>query len=387
MSGQLYRIGFVAAIGAALLTLGLHGTTASAADAGVTQELFNGKDFTGWRVLNCEAVVEDGAILLKAGNGLVQTESRYADFILELDWKALDDQQWDSGIYFRYDTVPPGRPWPQRYQANMRKGLEGNVQSLDGAVSMGLIKPGDWNHFKLTVAGTTAALEINGKPAWSADGLEKADGYISLQAEVPGGGQFLFRNIRLTELNYKPLFNGRDFTGWEASNGKIEPCWKAADGMLVCTGERGSWLRTTDEYDDFNLRLEYKFKPEGNSGVYIRVPKGGSHHGQESGIEVQILDDEHPRYAKLKPYQLSGSLYAIVAPSQRVSRKPGQWNTLEINCRGTQYRVTHNGTVVVDANADRFPELARRLQKGFLGLQNHREEVLFRNLRIGPPLP
>jgi hypothetical protein len=77
--------------------------------------------------------------------------------------------------------------------------MEGNVD-LQGATSTGLVKPGEWNHFKLTVVGTKAEMVINGQPAWKADGLEVPEGYISLQAEVPGGGEFLFRNIRITEL-------------------------------------------------------------------------------------------------------------------------------------------------------------------------------------------
>jgi hypothetical protein len=97
--------------------------------------------------------------------------------------------------------VPQGQPWPPRYQANLLKGQEGNVNDLPGAKSEGLIKPGDWNRFKLTVQGTKAALVINGTPAWSADGLAgPSEGYIALQAEVPGGGQHRFRNIHLTEL-------------------------------------------------------------------------------------------------------------------------------------------------------------------------------------------
>ncbi len=163
-------------------------------------ELFNGKDFTGWDVLTCEAVVQDGAILLKAGNGLVQTKEQYANFVLDVEWKALKPDQWDSGIYFRYTSVPRGRPWPGRYQTNIRKGMEGNVSGLRGATSTGLIKPGEWNRFKLTVNGTAAELEINGKPAWKADGLQVPSGFIALQAEIPGGGQFLFRNVRIEVL-------------------------------------------------------------------------------------------------------------------------------------------------------------------------------------------
>jgi hypothetical protein len=146
--------------------------------------------------------VDGGDILLKAGNGLVQTEKKYGDFILEFEWKALRDANWDSGVYFRYDTIPPKRPWPARYQVNLRHGMEGNLDDLKGAKSEGLVKDGQWNRFKLTVRGTKASLEINGKPAWEADGLgEPARGYIALQAEVPGGGQYRFRNIYLTELH------------------------------------------------------------------------------------------------------------------------------------------------------------------------------------------
>ena len=163
--------------------------------------LFDGKSLKGWKVTGCEAVVQDGAILLKAGNGLVRSERSYRDFVLEVDWKALKADKWDSGIFFRSNDPPAGSPWPPTYQANLLKGMEGNVNELKTARSKGLAKPGEWNHFKLTVVGSKAELEINGKPAWKADGVKEPSGYISLQAEIPGGGQFLFRNIRIMELD------------------------------------------------------------------------------------------------------------------------------------------------------------------------------------------
>jgi hypothetical protein len=79
--------------------------------------------------------------------------------------------------------------------------MEGNVGGLKGAESKGLLKDHEWNSFKLTVRGTKAELDINGKPAWKADGLEgPEEGFIGIQAEVPGGGQHRFRNIYITEL-------------------------------------------------------------------------------------------------------------------------------------------------------------------------------------------
>ncbi len=362
--------------------------SAAAADPpeSYTTSLFDGDTLTGWHVTGCEACVKDGTIAIESGNGLLRTDARYADFVLELQWKALKPDGWDSGIYFRCELPPQGAPWPKRYQVNLRKGMEGNVASLDGARSEGLCKPGQWNHFRLTVVGTTAALEINGQQAWKADGLESPCGYICLQAEVPGGGRFQFRDVRITEVGYKSLFDGQSLAGWHEAGGGQE-CWRVEDGLLLCTGKRGSWLRSLQEHGDFNLRLQYRIKPEGNSGVYARVPEDGDHHGQDAGVEIQILDDPHPRYAKLKPYQYTGSVYAVAAAEPRVGLPAGQWNRLEINCLGADYRVTHNGVVVVDAKAAEFPELTRRRTTGFLGLQNHREEVYFRGLRIGPPQP
>ena len=96
--------------------------------------LFNGKDLKGWSVLKCEAEVKDGNMFIKAGNGLVQTEKKYKDFVLEYEWKALGGaDKWDSGVYFRYTSVPAKRPWPKRYQANLLKGKEGDVGGVKGA--------------------------------------------------------------------------------------------------------------------------------------------------------------------------------------------------------------------------------------------------------------
>ncbi len=163
--------------------------------------LFNGKDLDGWTLLKCEATVDDGNILLESGNGLVQSEKKYADFVLEFDWKALAEDNWDSGVYFRYTRVPMGKPWPHRYQVNLRKGMEGNVGNVEGASSEGMIKAREWNTFKLTVKGKAVDLQINGKQAWKAEGLGRPDsGFIALQAEVPNGGQHRFKNIFITEL-------------------------------------------------------------------------------------------------------------------------------------------------------------------------------------------
>lgn len=184
------------------------------------------------------------------------------------------------------------------------------------------------------------------------------------------------------EKDFRPLFNGNDLTGWEGADKDAAACWMVDGGELVCTGKPGPWLRSVEQFGDFELRLEYKLKEGGNSGVYIRVPKDGNHHGDGAGIEVQILDDNAARYKELKSYQYSGSLYAIVPAEPRVSKPPGDWNTMTIRCAGTKYEIHHNGQQVIKADETAAPELAKRLTKGYLGLQNHNEEVRFRNLRL-----
>jgi hypothetical protein len=184
------------------------------------------------------------------------------------------------------------------------------------------------------------------------------------------------------EEGFRPLFNGQDLTGWEGADREASACWLVEGGHLVCTGKPGPWLRSQEEFGDFELRFEYLLKEGGNSGVYIRVPKQGDHHGQGAGIEVQVLDDHAERYKDLKPYQYSGSLYAIVPADPRVAKPAGEWNSMTIRCQGKKYEIHHNGQQVISADEAAAPELAQRLTRGYLGLQNHNEEVRFRNLRI-----
>jgi hypothetical protein len=117
------------------------------------------------------------------------------------------------------------------------------------------------------------------------------------------------------------------------------------------------------------------------------VPADGKHHGEGSGVEVQLLDDKHEKHKNLKSWQYTGSVYDIAPAKEHVAREPGQWNTIEIDCKGLAYRITHNGVLVVDAQEAEFPLLKQRITSGYLGLQNHSEHVWFRNVRVGPAAP
>jgi hypothetical protein len=144
------------------------------------------------------------------------------------------------------------------------------------------------------------------------------------------------------------------------------------------------------EVGDFNLRFDYQLEAGGNSGVYVRVPADGLHHRENAdqppaGFEVQLLDDADPKYAKLKDYQYSASVYDICGASPRVSKPAGEWNTIEINCEGQTVTTIHNGAVTVHITDESHPLLALRSTAGYLGLQNHSSVVRFRNLRLSGP--
>jgi hypothetical protein len=194
-------------------------------------------------------------------------------------------------------------------------------------------------------------------------------------------------SIRAAGGDAQSLFNGRDLAGWEPIGKQATADWLAQDGCLVCRGAHHSWLRSSREYADFRLQLEYQVSEGANSGVYVRVPADGNHHRDfaslpPAGFEIQILDDHAARYAGLKDYQFSASLYDIAGARPRVSKSAGAWNTLEIECAGTRVTVIHNGARVVDAQPHQFPLLALRNTRGYLGLQSHNGIVRFRNIRI-----
>jgi hypothetical protein len=183
------------------------------------------------------------------------------------------------------------------------------------------------------------------------------------------------------------LFNGKDLTGWQPYASKPGN-WAVEDGLLVCLGKGGGWLGTDRDYASFELRLEYRLKPGGNSGVYIRAPEKG--HISRVGMEIQILDDNHPSYARLDFYQYTGALYHVVAPTRRPGKPAGQWNRMTVRAEGRRLIVEVNGIKVVDADLDRCrqdPEVAREhpglgRTTGRIGLQSHTDRVEFRNLGI-----
>ena len=167
---------------------------------------------------------------------------------------------------------------------------------------------------------------------WERDKPIYPVGQIELQSHH---SPLYFRNIFIKELPADepafsgPLFNGKDLTGWESVNNSQG--WNVKDGILYTEGTGGGWISTTREYDNFKLDLEFRVPPDGNSGVFIRAPHKGD--PAYTGMEIQVLDDYAEKYKNLKPYQYTGSIYAVQAPDKRVTKKAGEWQKMSITCK------------------------------------------------------
>jgi len=184
----------------------------------------------------------------------------------------------------------------------------------------------------------------------------------------------------------RALFNGKDLTGWQGMQGDPDN-WGVKDGILTCNGGKGAqWLATSEEFSDFDLNLEFNLPLNGNSGVFIRAPREGAPWVQ--GMEIQLLDDYGEKWKNLKPDQFTGAIYAAVAPSRRVTKKAGEWQTLRILCVGRSCSVWVNGEQVIESDLEKMaakygrkvPGLKRN--SGLIGVQNHGDPVSFRKIVI-----
>jgi hypothetical protein len=187
-----------------------------------------------------------------------------------------------------------------------------------------------------------------------------------------------------TKDGFVPLFNGKDTEGWEvrSSNSADKDKWSFKDNVLVAT-PGGGWIGTKKMYGNFTLKVEWRIFEGGNSGVFLRVPDVKSKESPSAlGMEIQILDDNSPKYKGLKPYQYCGGLYHFQGPSKKMFKGAGEWNAYEITCKGDSIVVVFNGEKVIDADASKDPVLNKRPRRGFIGLQNHGTGVEFRKVMI-----
>ncbi len=178
------------------------------------------------------------------------------------------------------------------------------------------------------------------------------------------------------------LYNGKDLTGWQTTGNWLPQ----KDGSLLIQprkGERGwqrysAYLWSEKKYKDFVLHVEYKYPPKGNSGIHFRV--GDLKNPVNTGIEAQVLDS----YGKKKMgHHDHGGIIRTVGASKNMSKKPGEWNTMILTCKGHHLKVQLNGEPIIDIQLDKTPMKDRPLE-GYIGLQDHGEpnNLHFRNIKI-----
>jgi hypothetical protein len=187
------------------------------------------------------------------------------------------------------------------------------------------------------------------------------------------------------EAGFVSLFDGKSLDGWQGATGGYE----VVDGSIACKPKSGGNLYTKNEYANFILRFEFRFEPGANNGIGLRAPLTGD--SAYKGMEIQVLDDDHPSYKGIKPWQAHGSIYGIVPAKRGHLKKPGEWNSEEITCDGRHVTVKLNGHTIVDADLDKastpktidgndHPGLKR--DKGHIGFLGHGSRVEFRNIRV-----
>jgi hypothetical protein len=199
-------------------------------------------------------------------------------------------------------------------------------------------------------------------------------------------------NVSAAEKPWTPLFDGKSLAGWtSASGGSPGSGWKVEDGCIHRVGKSGDIL-SEKEFEDFEFEFEWKISAKGNSGVKYRVQKSP---GGWLGPEYQVLDDAGHPNGKVAD-TTAASLYEIAPAAKDKAGKPaGEWNVSRIVAKGTVLEHWLNGklAVKIDTSGDEWEKLKKDSKfakvedfagprAGKLLLQDHDDEVWFRNLRI-----
>jgi hypothetical protein len=192
---------------------------------------------------------------------------------------------------------------------------------------------------------------------------------------------------------WRSLLDGKTTAGWRGYQRRDLPSgWQVVNGALTRVGDGGDII-TTDQFGNFELALEWKVAPGGNSGIFYRVTEAGE-KGYHSGPEMQILDDARHQDGKAR-LTAAGSLYGIYASPAGVVKPAGEWNAVRLVVNGAHVEHWLNGVKVVDYElwspdweqrvaAAKFHEWPAygRAKRGHIALQDHGDWVAFRNVKI-----
>src|SRR5690606_17556850 len=175
-----------------------------------------------------------------------------------------------------------------------------------------------------------------------------------------------------------------------------EAGWVMEDGALALTMEGGGDIVTRESYADFELVLEWRVAPCGNSGIFYRGGDESRDYIWETAIEMQVLDDAcHPD--REFPSHRAGAVYDLYVPAEDVVRPAGEWNEARILADGPHVEHWLNGVKIAEYEQGSDDWNARvaaskfNAMPGFgthsagpIGLQDHGDLVWYRHIRIRP---
>jgi hypothetical protein len=201
---------------------------------------------------------------------------------------------------------------------------------------------------------------------------------------------------------FQLLFDGTTKNGWHVYNNRSDgAAWKVTDGVLYMdkaakrTGAGGGDLVTNDEYENFHLKLDWKIDTAGNSGIIFLSNEDPKYPAPyTTGPEMQIIDNTGHRDARINKHK-AGDLYDLIAATPQNANPWGQWNSVELIINKGQLEYYQNGTKVVTTTLwdenwknmvanSKFKTWAdfAKFTKGHIVLQDHGDQVWFRNIRI-----
>lgn len=352
------------------------------------QNLFNGKDLTGWKQLNGQAKYEVvngeivGTTVSNQPNSFLATEKNYGDFILELElWV---DPSMNSGVQIRSESnadYSNGRvhgyqveidPSDRQFSGGIYdESRRGWLYPMDiNPAGKAAFKNNQWNKYRVECIGNSIRTWVNGVPAANVVDAMTPSGFIALQVHGIGkndqpGKQIRWRNIRIQTANLKPskidgifvvnlvpndlspqekaagyslLWDGKTSKGWKGAYKTTFPTsgWLIQDGELTVQksngGEstNGGDIVTEKQYSAFELKFDFKLTEGANSGIKYFVTLTEGNKGSAIGPEYQILDDvKHPDAKRGKDGNRTlGSLYDLITSKKipNAQKKIGEWN-------------------------------------------------------------
>jgi len=320
--------------------------------------LFDGETTFGWKAEG-DVKVEKGMLILGGGKGATLTST---------------------------SEFPPSEV---KLEFRSKQAIDVNTLGIPGVAGKGDFNK-NWNQIITTMreqAGSWKSdVEIKyGKSAAGRSGREtKPNNPVTIQSFPNSPAEI--RSIKLRPLAQKPLFNGKDLTGWKVFDDakKNASQWSVTkEGWLNVKNGPGD-LQTEGKYANFLLQFECLSNGKAlNSGVFFRCIPGEYQNGYEAQVQNAYKDDDRTKPADFG----TGAIYRRV-PARKVVSNDGEWFTMTVLANGDHISTWVNGYQTVDWTDDRpadpNPRKGLRKEAGHLSIQGHdpTTDLSFRNLRI-----